>query len=178
VIGVSPNPAQPCAITDGSVGAVTVTVHLEPMTREQYDAYRVTAEDEYAESIRDSGSMPEAEAREQAAADYARLLPDGLDTEGQRFWTAYDGDEVVGLLWLGLKDTSEGVSAFGFDFSVREDLRRRGYGRALMQAAEVVCRDLGVVTVGLRVFGDNLAAQALYEQMGFEVTSIAMSKRL
>jgi GNAT superfamily N-acetyltransferase len=154
------------------------TVRLEPMTREQYDAFRLTGEDEYAESIRDSGSLPDAEAREQAAADYARLLPDGMDSEGHRFWTAYDGDEAVGLLWLRLKDTSVGVTAFGFDFSVREELRRRGYGRALLQAAEDECRRLGVVTVGLNVFGHNLAARSLYEQMGFEVTSIQMSRRL
>ncbi len=157
---------------------MTPTVRLVPMTRDQYDAYRVTAEDEYAEAIRDSGSLPEAEAREQSAADYAALLPDGMASDGHRFWTAYDGDEVVGMLWLRFKDTSVGVTAFGFDFSVREDLRRRGYGRALMQAAEVECRERGVVSVGLRVFGNNLAAQALYEQMGFEVTSIQMSRSL
>jgi ribosomal protein S18 acetylase RimI-like enzyme len=157
---------------------MTVTVRLDPMTREQYDAYRVTAEHDYAEAIRASGSLPEAEAREKSAADFAQLLPDGMDSEGHRFWTAYDGNETVGMLWLHLKDTSEGVTAFGYDFSVPEDLRRRGYGRALMQAAEVECRALGVVSVGLNVFGDNLAAQALYEQMGFQVTSIQMSKRL
>jgi GNAT superfamily N-acetyltransferase len=162
----------------GSVRSMSPTVRLEPMTREQYDAYRVFAEDEYAEAIRDSGSMPEAEAREQAAADYAQLLPDGLDSEGHHFWTAYDGDDEVGMLWLRLKDTSVGVTAFGFDFFVHEDLRRRGYGRALLEAAEVECRERGVVSVGLRVFGNNLAAQALYEQMGFEVTSMQMSRRL
>jgi ribosomal protein S18 acetylase RimI-like enzyme len=157
---------------------MTVTVRLEPMTRQQYDAYRATSEVDYAASIRDSGSMPETEAREKAAADFARLLPDGIDSEGHRFWTAYDGDEPVGLLWLKLTDTSVGVTAFGYDFSVRADLRRKGYGRALMQAAESRCRELGVVSVGLNVFGHNLGAQALYDQMGFEVTSIQMSKRL
>jgi len=157
---------------------MTPTVRLEPMTREQYDAYRATSEISYADEIRDSGSMPESEAREKAAADFARLLPDGLDSEGHRFWTAYDGDEAVGMLWLKLTDTSAGVTAFGYDFSVREDLRRKGYGRALMQAAEVECREHGVVSVGLNVFGHNLGAQSLYEQMGFEVTSIQMSKSL
>jgi len=170
-------PATPSPRLD-SVRGVTSTVRLVPMTREQYDAFRLTGEDEYAASIRDSGSLPEAEARERAAADYARLLPDGMDSEGHCFWTAYDGDEAVGMLWLRFTDTSVGLTAFGFDFSVREDLRRRGYGRALLQAAEVECRARGVVSVGLQVFGDNLAAQALYEQMGFEVTSIQMSRRL
>ena len=62
--------------------------------------------------------------------------------------------------------------------AVREELRRSGYGRAIMVAAEDECRALGVVSVGLNVFGHNRGAQALYEQMGFEVTGIQMSKRL
>ena len=154
------------------------TVRLEPMTPDEYAAYRASAEESYAQGIHRSGSLPLEEARAKSAEDYARQLPDGLATEGHRLWTAYDGDTPVGMLWLGLKDTSEGVSAFGFDFEVREDLRRHGYGRAIMAAAEQVCRELGVVQVGLNVFGDNLGAQSLYEQMGFQVTSIQMSKRL
>jgi GNAT superfamily N-acetyltransferase len=153
-------------------------VRLEPMTDDQYARYRLRAEDSYAEGIHGSGAMSLAAARTKSAEDYARLLPDGLATEGNRLWTAYDGDEEVGVLWLAFTDTDEGVSAFGFDFEVREDLRRHGYGRAIMQAAEQVCRELGVVRVGLSVFGDNLGAQALYEQMGFRVSAIQMTKRL
>lgn len=158
-----------------------VSVRLEPMSRGEYDAYRVSAEREYADSLRDSGALPEAEALAKSVADYARLLPDGFDTEGHRFWTAYDaeGDHgAVGMLWLHLTDTTEGLTAFGYDFAVREDLRRTGYGRAIMLAAETECRGLGVVSVGLNVFGHNRGAQALYEQMGFEVTGISMAKRL
>lgn len=156
----------------------TPAVRLEPMTEEQYAAYRLHAEDSYAEGIHRSGAMSLEDARAKSAEDYARLLPDGLATEGHRLWTAYDGDLEVGVLWLAFKDTSEGVSAFGYDFEVREDLRRHGYGRSMMLAAEQVCRELGVVQVGLSVFGDNLGAQSLYEQMGFEVASIQMVKRL
>lgn len=158
-----------------------VSVRLEPMSRDEYDAYRVTAEREYADSLRDSGALPEAEAVEKSAADYARLLPDGFDTEGHRFWTAYDdsgSDGAVGMLWLHLVPRSEGLTAFGYDFAVREELRRSGFGRAIMVAAEAECRALGVVSVGLNVFGHNRGAQALYEQMGFEVTGISMTKRL
>jgi GNAT superfamily N-acetyltransferase len=155
-----------------------VTVRLEPMTREQYDAYRVTAEADYATSIRDSGSLPDTEAPAKSAEDVARLLPDGLDSEGHRFWTAYDGDDTVGLLWLRLTETSAGTSAFGYDFSVREDLRQQGYGRAIMLAAEEVCRGLGIVSISLNVLGHNHVAQSLYEQMGFRVTSIQMTREL
>jgi len=34
------------------------------------------------------------------------------------------------------------------------------------------------VSIGLNVFGDNLGAQSLYKQMGFETTSIQMRKLL
>ena len=163
---------------DAAASVPAVTVRLEPMTREQYDAYRVTAEADYAAAIRDSGTLPDAEAVARSAVDFANLLPDGFDSAGHRFWTAYDGDDAVGMLWLQLTETSEGTTAFGYDFSVREDLRRQGYGRAVMLAAEEVCRDLGVVSIGLNVFGHNLAAQSLYEQMGFRVTSIQMTREL
>jgi ribosomal protein S18 acetylase RimI-like enzyme len=148
------------------------------MTEEQYSAYRSSSDEAYAMSIASSGSMPLEEAREKSRDDFARLLPDGLESEGHRFWTAYDGDAEVGMLWVHLRPSSEGLTAFGYDFEVPEALRRSGYGRAIMVAATEELRALGVVSVGLNVFGDNLGAQALYEQMGFEVTSIQMRKLL
>jgi ribosomal protein S18 acetylase RimI-like enzyme len=157
---------------------VAVSVRLEPMTQHEYDAFALTAEGNYAADIARSGTRPEQEAREKAAADFARLLPEGLQTPDHLLLTAYDGDQPVGSLWLHLQSTSVGPEAFIYDIEVREDLRRRGYGRALMAAAEQLWRDRGIVSVGLNVFGDNAAARSLYEQMGFEVTSVQMRKRL
>ncbi|MFJ6198426.1 GNAT family N-acetyltransferase [Micromonospora sp. NPDC092111] len=155
-----------------------VALRLEPMTDEQYLRYRERAETRYAENIAASGAMPPPEAQEKARRDYQGLLPDGLDTEGHRLWTAYDGADEVGMLWLHLEQKSDGPHAFGYDFEVREELRRRGHGRAIIQAAEQMCREWGVVSIGLSVFGFNLGARALYEQMGFEVTTLRMAKRL
>ena len=153
-------------------------VRLEPMTDEQYRAYRETAEQDYAENIAKSGAMPLADAVQKATEDFARLHPDGLATSGDLVWTAYAGEVEVGMLGLRLQERSDGLHAFGFDFRVRPELRRHGYGRAIMAAAEQICRERNILSVGLNVFGFNLGAQSLYEQMGFEVTSIQMSKRL
>jgi ribosomal protein S18 acetylase RimI-like enzyme len=162
-----------------------VAVRLEPMTEEQYVEYRAAAEVDYGRNIAASGAMVEADARERAAEDFARLLPDGLSSEGHVFFSAYDAatdpgqdGEAVGMLWLHLEQKSDGWHAFGYDFEVREDLRRQGYGRAVMVAAEQECRARGVVAVRLNVFGFNRGAQALYEQMGFQVTNVLMTKRL
>ena len=104
-------------------------------------------------------------------------MPDGLGTPSHHLWTAYDGDTDVGILWLRIKDSSVGPQAFGFDFMVHEPLRRRGYGRAIMLAAEHICRERGV-SIGLHVFAQNKRAKQLYEKMGFEVTSSNMRKVL
>lgn len=103
------------------------------MTEGRYARYRARAEADYADSIAASGLLPPPEARDKARRDYARLLPDGLRTEGHRLWTAYAGDDEVGVLWLHLERRSDGLHAFGYDFEVRADLRRRGHGRAMVR---------------------------------------------
>ncbi len=148
------------------------------MTDEQYRRYRDGAVASYAQDIADSGLLPPAEAQQKARDDYARLLPDGLATEGHHLWTAYDGDVEVGMFWLNVERKSDGPHAFVYDFEVRPGLRRKGYGRAIIEAAEARCRGWGVVSIGLSVFGANVGARALYEQMGFQVAVAQMRKRL
>jgi len=152
-------------------------VRLAPMTETQYRAYREYADESYARSIAETGMVWE-DAVQQSAKTFAELLPDGLATPGHHLWQAYDGDDEIGVLWLRIKPGSAGSHAFGFDFLVREDVRRRGYGRAIMAAAEQKCRELGVVSIGLHVFGHNPGARSLYEQMGFAITGYNMRKKL
>jgi ribosomal protein S18 acetylase RimI-like enzyme len=163
---------EPLALSGGPA------LSLRPMNAEQFDRYRAQAEKRYAESIASSGMLPLEEARAKSVADFGRLLPAGIDTPEQFFWTGYDGDAEVGLVWLNIAARSDGLHAFGYDLVVREDLRRKGYGRAIVVAAESLCRDRGVVAIGLNVFGHNHGARSLYEQLGFEVTATLMRKPL
>lgn len=149
-------------------------VELRDMTPAEYAVFRPHIEEDYAANIAASGAMPVEEARTKSAEDLTRLLPDGLASPGHRLWTAYDGTEAVGLVWVQLQDRSDGLHAFGYELEVREDLRRRGYGRAVVNAAFRACRDLGVHTVGLSVFGFNAGARALYEELGFRLTGQTM----
>lgn len=148
------------------------------MTDEEYAEFRERNEVSYATEIAASRAVPLAEARRLASDDHDRLLPEGLRTPGHHLWTAYAGDHPVGDLWLHLEEKPDGLHAFGYAFEVREELRRRGYGRAMTVEAEQKCRELGVVALGLTVFGPNLAARNLYEDLGFEVTVLQMRKRL
>ena len=148
------------------------------MSDGQFVVYRETAEQAYAENIAASGMLPESEALAKATEDFSRLLPDGHHTDNQYFWVALDGDHEVGMLWLAFTEQSDGLHAFGYDFLVHPALRRQGYGRLILAAAEQLCRERGVVAVGLSVFSANAGAQALYEALGFKVTMLQMTKSL
>jgi len=164
------------AFADGAAGP---HVELHDIAPERYRRFRVEQEASYAANIARSGAFGERQARAKAEDDFNRLLPEGPATPGHRIWTGHgpDGDEV-GLLWVHLTERADGLDAFGYDFVVREDLRRHGWGRALMRSAERVLAGLGVTSVGLSVFGFNAGARSLYEQEGFDVGAESRVKLL
>ena len=55
-----------------------------------------------------------------------------------------------------------------YRIGVRPELRRRGLGRRLLEAAEEVCREQGSRRLLLEVREDNIPALTLYRAFGFE----------
>ncbi len=68
--------------------------------------------------------------------------------------------------------------AFVSDLVVLERMRRRGIGRALLDAAERHARARGATALRLDVMAANGAAQRLYEGAGLAPRRIEMAKRL
>ncbi|MEV4348525.1 GNAT family N-acetyltransferase [Actinoplanes sp. NPDC049596] len=150
-----------------------VEVRLQPMTEDEYKPWRAEAEAHYARSVGAAGRSAGDAARE-AAETYARLLPDEFATPGHHFWYAYDGERRVGFLWIKVTDDT----AFVYNVAVEAELRRQGYGRAIMLAAERWCHEQALRRIGLHVFAHNTGARALYEQLGFAETGRNMAKDL
>ncbi|MCY7401383.1 MAG: GNAT family N-acetyltransferase [Nocardioides sp.] len=155
-------------------------VHLRPMTQEEYDAYRVRSEQEYAQQITDSGQLDLEAASKRSAVEFAELLPDGLASPGMHLWTAEAGDTsaAVGLGWIELRRRSSGVSAWIYDIHLDASRRGEGLGRALMEALHDAARGLGATTMALNVFGHNTAAVRLYDSLGYAVTAQQMKRDL
>ena len=64
------------------------------------------------------------------------------------------------------------------NLAVREDVRRAGIGRALMDHAQRWAEDLGATEIDLNVHEFNQAAIDFYRSLGYATSSRRMSKRL
>ncbi|MEW1613334.1 MULTISPECIES: GNAT family N-acetyltransferase [unclassified Streptomyces] len=149
-----------------------------PMSEQEYADWLREAVRAYAQQWMDRGVPPE-HARLKSEADHAGNLPDGLATEGVRFRVLVHGGEVVGRLWLALRELEPGGTAgFVFDVEVREEHRGRGFGRALMLLAEDETRSQGLGRLGLHVFAANTPALRLYESLGYATTRYNLAKAL
>ena len=155
-------------------------LRLRPMTEAELEAYLRDAVSSYADAHVAAGSWAADRAGERSAAEFERLLPEGLATDDMLLYMAEAGDgDVVGWVWLCLK-TPRGEEEFAwtYDIEVVADQRGKGYGRALLAAAEAELRLRAVPAVGLNVFGHNVVAQRLYASAGYELMSQQFRKDL
>lgn len=126
-----------------------------------------------------AGNWDPTRAEQLGRDEMARLLPQGASSPGMSLLSAYDAELRVGHVWLQLEPRiGETGEAWLYDIEVDARVRGRGYGRALLEAAEVVARDAGATYLGLNVFGANEVARALYESADYEVKTLQMRKRL
>jgi [ribosomal protein S18]-alanine N-acetyltransferase len=83
-----------------------------------------------------------------------------------RYVVARSGSEVVGFggLWLMVDEAH--ITTFG----VHPDWRRQGAGRRILLALVDLALELRAARMTLEVRAGNTAAQALYAELGFEIT--------
>lgn len=85
---------------------------------------------------------------------------------------ARDPDEkgpIVGILCLTIYRVPTGVRSIIEDMVVDETMRRRGIGEALVQRAIELARRAGAGNVSLSSNPQRVAANQMYQSMGFEL---------
>ena len=123
------------------------------------------------------------EADEALAAAIARLVPQlsptrqpaGLDelaelvaSPGSNLIVARDGETVLGMLTLIVYRVPTGIRAWIHDVVVDEAARGRGVGEALTREALSLAERAGAVSVELTTRQERVAANRLYQRLGFE----------
>lgn len=155
-------------------------VTLRKMTDSEFVVFREKLIAEYAAANAGSGRWSAEEAEAKSAAQTAELLPQGVDTPRVLLMVAENlSGESVGHVWVGLdRQGNEEGGAWIYDIEVLEGQRGKGYGRAILVAAEQETLKYGVQSIGLNVFGTNLIARTLYESAGYRITSQQMEKEI
>jgi len=156
----------------------TLMISLRSMTEEEFQAFLAQSVPEYASEKVKAGNWTPEEAWERSRKDHATLLPEGLASPRQHLYTIEFGGRPVGRLWLSVDPQTAGGAGFIYDLFVAEAFRRQGIAAEAMRLLEKEALGLGVSGLSLHVFGYNLAARALYQKLGYEITNINMSKAL
>jgi ribosomal protein S18 acetylase RimI-like enzyme len=153
-------------------------IRLRPMSDAEFETYRARLIPEYAVAHVEAGDWDPDQAEALAAREVDLLVPSGPRTAGMLMLMAEDGDgEQIGLVWIALNRSRPG-SAWIYDIQISPEHQGKGYGRALLQAAEEQAREHGSTDIALHVFGANTVARNLYESAGYEATSVLMRKSL
>ena len=137
------------------------------MTEDEYVDWYPEAIAAYAAEHIKAGSMPADKAHEMAAKQFADLLPDGLATPAHHLLVGEaDGGTGSGSCGSTSRPRAK-VSTRSSTTSRWRPQRGKGYGRAIMEAAEHYSLDHRAATIKLHIFGDNTVARSLYESLGY-----------
>ena len=152
-------------------------MELKKMDLKDYEKYIVGTIKEYASEKVKAGTWPADEATKLAEEEYSRLLPDGLDTKENYFYTFNVEQNIIGYLWLA-KNKVNPEDAFIYDFAVEPEFQNKGFGTQAMGEIFIAAKKLGFKKIGLHVFGKNERAIHVYNKLGFIPTDITMSRDL
>ncbi|MFC6616479.1 GNAT family N-acetyltransferase [Deinococcus radiophilus] len=149
---------------------MTLTLHSMSPTR--FAAYVQASSLDYAAQNVRAGRWSAEEAEARAAADYAQLLPQGVETPGHHLYLLLDdAGQEAGVLWYAERGEGEW---FIYDFAVHPPFQGQGYGQRALESLRELAQRQGVRSIGLHVFGHNDRARRLYERLGFETVSVLM----
>ena len=92
-----------------------------------------------------------------------------MSTSGTHLFIIYDNvGKPVGMTTLGIYHTPTGRKAWIEDVTVDEVARGGGYGRKIVEHAIEFARNQNVETISLTSNPSRIAANKLYQSLGFE----------
>lgn len=150
------------------------------MTQEDFVAFAADAVPRYAAEKITSGQWAIADALHLSRKTLDELLPQGLATPDNHFFTIRESREQasIGALWLAVQDRAGKRIGYVYEISIKPEHRRKGHARRALMAIEERARELGLLGMALHVFGHNTRAHALYAKLGYRPTNISMFKAI
>jgi ribosomal protein S18 acetylase RimI-like enzyme len=154
------------------------TINFKKMSLVEFSKYRKSSLERYAQDIARNFKRPFGEVQSEARKQVKQILKDGLSTRGHFLYNVFDMEtsETVGFIWFKVGGNRK--TAFLYDIFIHEPYRGKGFGKQSLVLLERTLRDMGVMQLGLHVFGHNQVAINLYKTRGFYTASFNMQKDL
>ncbi|MDR4469690.1 MAG: GNAT family N-acetyltransferase [Nitrospira sp.] len=155
-------------------------ITLVPMSEVDFPSFEAEWISFYADANVRAGHWPASSAIALAQEEFRRQLTSGLSTPGHRIYHICEQQrrQKVGSVWFG-EFQAEGVrTGFISSIYINPEHRRQGYAKAALALIEEQSMAQGLTSVELHVFCQNVAAQALYRSLGYNVTGFHMVKPL
>lgn len=149
---------------------------LRAMTEGIFKSYMREHEEEYARDRMITDHESFEAALEMTRRQHEKMLPDGVRTSGHYFFAVHDEQtgKHVGYVWFASRPPTLSL----YHILIHPADRRRGYGRAVLQAVEQRARELSCEVIWLNVMGHNRQAVEFYEACGYRVAAMHMNKFL
>ncbi len=95
-------------------------------------------------------------------------LQEVIDSKNTFLFAGTENDEIVGTISLVVYKIPTGNKAWIEDVIVDETMRGKGYGRKLMLHAIEFAKSRGISKINLTSNPTRIAANKMYQQLGFE----------
>jgi ribosomal protein S18 acetylase RimI-like enzyme len=98
-----------------------------------------------------------------------------LKTQPELFLVGEIARNIIATVLAGY----DGVRGWIYHLAVAHHYQRKGFGRAMMQAAEERLRDMGCPKINLQVRSDNAEVIEFYKHIGYQIEDrVSFGKRL
>ena len=97
-------------------------------------------------------------------ADYKKMMKSAQAGLTSHFIATLEGKKIA---WFNLSKSSD-LDKVSFGMIVDKSQQGKGYGQEIMKIIEKEAKNLGVSTIRLAVFEDNIPAVYIYKKAGFK----------
>ncbi|TXT56799.1 MAG: hypothetical protein BAJATHORv1_20395 [Candidatus Thorarchaeota archaeon] len=146
----------------------------------EFQTMKTLSDVHYQELVREHPDKTE----EELIVAYGKSLKDEFDfgTADCQIFVAEDKDErYAGHVWVAIRNSEDSWDferpVWIYDITIHPDFRRKGLGKQLMKQAEDWSRDMKR-NIGLFVHHQNKPAISLYQNTGYHIKMIPLSKSL
>lgn len=150
------------------------------MRPEVFSSFAAKSVASYADDNVRAGRWPPEGALARSQADFAHLLPQGLETPDHYLYEIRDEalEETIGFIWFAVVGNAVYRSGYIYNIQIAPVFRGRGYAKAALELIEKIAVAKAISKIDLHVFGFNVGAQALYRSLGYGITGMNMVKSL